>query len=48
MCSKVGFVCQLESKGSEYGLQVAAILEIARTKKDTPRRPSAKTRSEMV
>ena len=34
MVSKVGvFVCELESKGGENEVQVAAVLEVSRTKK---------------
>ena len=35
--SKVGvLVCELESKGREYEVQVAAILEVSGTKKGRP------------
>ena len=34
MISKVGvFVCELESKGRKYEVEVAAVLEVSRTKK---------------
>ena len=34
MISEVGvFVCELESKGGKYEVEVAAVLEVSRTKK---------------
>ena len=33
------FVCELESKGGEYEVEVAAVLEVARTKKGCSQEP---------